>query len=684
MKYIFSFIVLTIGLNTIAQTALTPEKLWEFKRVSGGTVSSDGKFLLFTQTTYDIAENKGNSDIFVVQLETSKVVQLTNTPFSEVEPQWSASNKIWFLSAESGTMEVWKMNPDASGKEKMSNFGDIALEGFKIAPDESSIITLQSVKMKQTVNDVYSDLPKANVRIEDDLMYRHWDHWDDFNKLHLFLHKIEGNQISAKGKDLNANENFDAVMPPFGGMESVAYFPDSKAIVYAAKKMNGKEFAQSTNSSLYWTSLVSDYSEELTSPKEYKGYDTHPSFSINKDMAWLSMRRDGFESDKNDLIVRHYKTNSDINLTKDLAVSVTDYAWHPDGTRLYFLAATQGTIQVYEVYVLSRQIRQLTKGQHDYTSVAASGSYVFSARQSMIAPADLYAIQTHKVGKSKEMNSVIQLTNANKEIMDGLLKPTVKETWVETTDGKKMLSWMILPPNFDSTKTYPTLLYCQGGPQSPVSQFFSYRWNFMLMASQGYIVVAPNRRGLPGFGQEWNDAISKDWGGQAMRDYLSAIDAATKNSFVDKNRLGAIGASYGGYSVYYLAGIHEKRFKTFVSHCGLFNLESWYGTTEELFFANWDIGGPYWDAKNKELYEKNSPHKLVQNWDTPIMVIHGGMDFRVPESEGMQAFQAAQLKGLKSKYLYFPTEGHWVLKPQNGLVWHREFFKWLDEDLKTK
>jgi dipeptidyl aminopeptidase/acylaminoacyl peptidase len=274
------------------------------------------------------------------------------------------------------------------------------------------------------------------------------------------------------------------------------------------------------------------------------------------------------------------------------------------------------------------------------------------------------------------------ITHTNDEIYNSIALSKIEKRWVKTTDGKEMLTWVILPPNFDSTKTYPTLLYCQGGPQSAVSQFYSFRWNFQLMAANDYVIIAPNRRGLPSFGTEWNEAISKDWGGQAMKDYLAAFDEISKESYIDQNNAGAVGASYGGYSVYMLAGIHEKRFKSFVAHCGLFNLESWYGSTEELFFANFDIGGPYWENPAPKSYAKFSPHKYAQNWDTPIFVIHGGRDYRVPDTQGMEAFQVAQLKGLKSRFLYFPKEGHWVLQPQNGLVWHREYFKWLDETLK--
>ena len=671
------FIITTIN----GQSVLTPEKLWDLTRVSAPQISPNGDYMLYSQTNYDIAGNRGNTDLFIQTLNTREIRQITATPFSEYEAQWSSTNEIWYLSSESGNTEIWKTNPDGSSKSKISNFGKTEIEGFKIAPDQNSVIILRAVKIKNTVNEIYTDLPKANVRIEDDLMYRHWNQWDDYHKRHLFYYPIENGQISSEGKDLLLNEPFNAIIPPFGGMEQVCYANDSKSAVYTSKKMNGKEFALSTNSSLYQVNFENGKTTNLTS-KGYAGYDVHPSFSINKDLAWLSMARDGYESDKNDIIVHNYKMDTDINLTAALDLTVTDYSWHPDGTRIYFLAAKNGTVQLFELFVLTKKIRQITEGVHDYVSIAPSGNYVFAGRQSMLEPVDLYAVQIAKIGKSKITDNLIRLTDVNKEIMASLAKPSVQQKWMTTSDGKKMLTWMIYPPDFDSTKTYPTLLYCQGGPQSAVSQFFSYRWNFMLMASQGYIVVAPNRRGLPGFGAEWNEAISKDWGGQAMRDYLSAIDQASELPYVDRNKLGAIGASYGGYSVYYLAGIHEKRFKTFVSHCGLFNLESWYGTTEELFFANWDNCGPYWEDKNKEYYSKNSPHKFVQNWDTPMLVIHGGKDFRVPESEGMQAFQAAQLKGVKSKYLYFPEEGHWVQSPQNGLVWHREFFKWLAEDLK--
>ncbi len=674
MKILILLCLSLFSFLSFSQNVLTPELLWKLKRVSGGQLSPDGKLVLFEVRTYDVASNRGNSDLYIYDLKKNKVKQLTETPFSEMEAQWGKNNAIWFMSNEEDGLQVWRMTSDGEFKTRVSYFKNIELEGFKLAKDESAVITIEAVKTKTTLKDKYPDLPLAEARSEDDLMYRHWNHWTDENSRHLFYHKITGGKIDSEGKDVLAGEVFDGILPPFGGSESFTFSGDGKSIVYTSKKLVGKKFAQSTNTQLYQYRIDQGKTKTLT--ENYKGYDMSPQYDADgKFMAWLSMARDGVESDKNDIIVRHMDSGKDINLTKGMDLSVNDFAWHPSGKFIYFIAAVKGTKQIFELNLGSGKERQLTSGNYDYVSLSIADDFIVAGRQSMTSPTELYLIST-------KTEKVKQLTTFNDEVMESLQLPTVEERWVETSDGKKMLVWMILPPDFDATKKYPTLLYCQGGPQSPVSQFFSYRWNFALMASQGYIVVAPNRRGLPGFGYEWNEAISKDWGGQAIKDYLSAIDNAANEPYVDESKLGAVGASYGGYSVYFLAGVHQNRFKTFISHCGLFNLESWYGTTEELFFANHDIGGPYWLEKNKELYEKNSPHKYVKNWNTPILVIHGGMDFRVPESEGMQAFQAAQLMGLRSKYLLFPKEGHWVQSPQNGLLWHREFFEWLDHDLK--
>lgn len=661
-------------LNSFSQTTLTPELLWKLKRLSGGKVSPDGKKVLFEVRDFNMAANTGNTDLFVYDLATSKYSQVTETKFSEMEATWGKNNMIWFLSTEKDGVQLWRMSQDGKDKKQMSPVGLPEIEGFRLSPDEKKIVFISATPVKETLKQKYPDLPMANARLEDDLMYRHWNQWADENKRHLFLHDISNDQVVMTSADMLEREAFDGILPPFGGSDQLVFSLDSKRIIYSCKKKTGKEFALSTNSELYEYHIDTKQTKTLT--EGFAGYDANARYSNSgKMLAWTSMARNGFEADKNDIILRNTATGKDKNITAKTDITVEEFCFSADEKLIYFLAPMKGTKQLFSIDLATETVKQLTFGQFDLLSLDLTPTEIIACRQSMTEPTDLYAVSIKKL-------QMRRLTEVNKEILKNITMPKVEERWVETTDGKKMLVWMVLPPNFDATKKYPTLLYCQGGPQSMVSQFFSYRWNLALMASEGYVVVAPNRRGLPGFGQQWNDQISKDWGGQSIRDYLSAIDYAAKEPYVDASRLGAVGASYGGYSVYFLAGNHQKRFKTFIAHCGLFNLESWYGTTEELFFANWDNQGPYWLPENKEYYAKNSPHNYVQSWDTPILVIHGGMDFRVPESEGMQAFQAAQLKGLRSKYLLFPKEGHWITSPQNGMLWHREFFEWLDHDLK--
>lgn len=676
IKFIFSVLLLNLLVTSIgfSQATLTPELLWKLKRLSGGKVSPDGKKILFEIREFDVEANKGNTDLFVFDMASNTYQQITHTATSEMEATWGKGNMIWFLQAANDGIHLFNMNADGTSIAQVTPAGLPEIEGFKLSPDETRVVFIAAIKVKETLREKYPDLPMANARLEDDLMYRHWNQWADENKRHLFLHEIKNNKVERNSMDLLQGEPFDGILPPFGGSDQLVFSLDSKRIIYSCKKKIGKEFALSTNSDLYEFTIENKSTVCLTS--NYKGYDANARFSPSgKLFAWTSMAHDGFESDKNDLILRDLLTGKDVNITEKADLTVEEFMFSADEKVIYFLAPMKGTKQLFSIDLKTEVVKQLTFGQFDLVSLDLAPMSIIVGRQSMIEPTDLFSVSLKKL----EMK---RLTAVNKSILDNIQLPKVEEKWVETTDGQKMLVWMVLPPNFDATKKYPALLYCQGGPQSMVSQFFSYRWNLALMASQGYVVVAPNRRGLPGFGQKWNDAISKDWGGQSIQDYLSAIDYAAKEPYVDATRLGAVGASYGGYSVYYLAGKHEGRFKTFVSHCGLFNLESWYGTTEELFFANWDNKGPYWLNENKEYYLKNSPHNFVQNWDTPILVIHGGMDFRVPEGEGMQAFQAAQLKGLRSKYLLFPKEGHWITTPQNGILWFREFFEWLETDLK--
>lgn len=676
IKFIFTVLLLNLLVTNVgfSQSTLTPELLWKLKRLNGGKVSPDGKKILFELREFDVAANKGNTDLFVFDIASNTYQQITQTATSEMEATWGKGNKIWFLQAANDGIHLFNMNADGSSIAQATPTGLPEIEGFKLSPDETKIVFISAIKVKETLREKHPDLPMANARLEDDLMYRHWNQWADENKRHLFLHELKNNKVERNSIDLLQGEPFDGILPPFGGSDQLVFSLDSKRIIYSCKKKIGKEFALSTNSDLYEYTIENKSTVCLTS--NYKGYDANARFSPSgKLLAWSSMAHDGFESDKNDIILRDLLTGKDVNITEKADLTVEEFMFSADEKVIYFLSPMKGTKQLFSIELKTKMVKQLTFGQFDLVSLDLAPMAIIVGRQSMIEPTDLYSVSLKKF----EMK---RLTAVNKSILDNIQLPKVEEKWVETSDGQKMLVWMVLPPNFDATKKYPALLYCQGGPQSMVSQFFSYRWNLALMASQGYVVVAPNRRGLPGFGQKWNDAISKDWGGQSIQDYLSAIDYAAKEPYVDATRLGAVGASYGGYSVYYLAGKHEGRFKTFVSHCGLFNLESWYGTTEELFFANWDNRGPYWLNENKEYYLKNSPHNFVQNWDTPILVIHGGMDFRVPEGEGMQAFQAAQLKGLRSKYLLFPKEGHWITTPQNGILWFREFFEWLETDLK--
>ncbi len=654
---------------------MTPETLWRLQRVGSPVVSPDNKTLLFGVTSHQIEKNGGTTTLYTLPVsggEPKKIDGYTGSAYNAV---WLPDGKkIAFVNAMSGSPQVYEANLDGTNLTQVT-FHDGGINGFRYSQDGNTLVFICDVKVDKTIHEQYPDLDKANAFVFDDLMYRHWNRWHDHTYSHVFHTTRKADGTFGPATDIMKDEPFDAPLNPFGGIEQVAVNADGSQIIYTSKKLKGKEYAQSTNSELYHYHVSTGQTINLTATG-YNGYDVAPAFSpTGTHLAWLSMARDGFESDKNDIIVRNLATGNDLNLTADMDITVSTFVWSDDGTSIFFESPIMATQQLFRVDVKTKKIEQLTEGIHNYTSVDDAGKFLIGNRNDMIVPSEIYRVEL-KTGKQEK------LTSFNDAVMAGLEKPTVEKRMIKTTDGKDMLTWVILPPNFDKTRKYPTLLYCQGGPQSAVSQFFSYRWNFHLMAAHDYVIVAPNRRGLPGFGQAWNDAISKDWGGQAIQDYLSAIDAVKSEPWADETNLGAIGASYGGYSVYYLAGVHEKRFSCFISHCGLFNLESWYGSTEELFFANWDIGGPYWGSNPPKSYKAHSPHLLADKWDTPILVIHGEKDYRVPVTQGMEAFQVAQLKGIPSKFLYFPNEGHWVLGPQNGLVWHREFFSWLDTWLK--
>lgn len=623
-----------MGIAVSAQEILSPELLWKLGRVTALGISVDGKSMVYKVAVPSMEENKSNSKFFTVPLEGGAAVEVKDT-----------KNLV---------------------------------RDRNISPDGKWILSSQEVKLRKVLGkDIYPELEKSTAQVYDALDYRHWDTWNDGSFNHVFYSPVTDEKLAT---DIMTDEPYDSPLKPHGGEEDYIWTPDSKAIVYVCKKKFGTAYAISTNTDLYRYNLETKTTENLTA--ENPGYDTNPAYSPTGVLAWLQMKRDGYEADKNDIIVMvtpSYK----LNLTASWDGSVDSFQWSPDGKKIYFTAAIDGTKQLFEVNYpgltkIAVRVTQVTTGDFDVADIIGfSGDMVYVTRTDMNHAAEIYGYHLKK-------KTWMQLTHVNDQAYAQLNLPKYERRYVTTTDGKKMLVWVILPPNFDASKKYPALLYCQGGPQSPLTQSYSFRWNFSLMASQGYVIVAPNRRGMHGHGVAWNEQISKDWGGQVMQDYLAAIDDVAKESYVDKNRLGAVGASYGGYSVFYLAGIHNKRFKTFIAHCGVFNLESMYGTTEEVFFNNWDHGGAYWEKNNaaaQKTYTEFNPINLVNNWDTPIMIIHGGKDYRVPMGQGQEAFQAAQLKGIKSRFLYFPDENHWVLKPQNGLTWQREFYKWLKETL---
>jgi len=654
---------------------MTPEALWSFGRVSGVNVSPDKTHILFGTSFYDVKGNSGNRDLFVMPLKGGEAQNITNTPGSEFNARWRPDGKkIGYLSAQSGSTQLWEMNPDGSDKTQISSV-EGGINGFEYAPNQKKILYIKAVKLDKSVQDIHPDLPKAKARIETDLMYRHWDQWHDYKYSHIFIADYAQQGLS-NAKDIMKGEKYNAPMEPFGGMEQINWSPDSKMIAYTSKKLTGKAYSVSTNSEIYLYDLESGKTKNLTKTN-HAGYDKAPVFSPNgKMLAWESMRRNGYESDKNRIFVYNFETDKETNFSTDFDQNAHGLTWTEDSKELYFTSDYHATFQIYKLNTENGKISQITEGRHNYRSVSPAGKILIGSKQSMSAPTEIYNIDP---SSGKET----QLSYINKNLMDQLKFGNVEKRWIKTTDNKEMLTWVIYPPNFDKGKKYPTLLYCQGGPQSSVSQFFSYRWNFQMMAAKGYIVVAPNRRGLPSFGMDWLEQISGDYAGQNIKDYLSAIDAIKKEPFVDHKNLGAVGASYGGYSVYYLAGNHDGRFDAFISHDGMFNLESFYLQTEEMWFPNWDLGGPYWKEENQDAYEE-SPHRYVDQWDTPIMVVHGQKDYRISYTQGMSAFNAAQLRDIPSKFLFFPNENHWVLQPQNGILWQREFFKWLDKWLKEK
>ncbi len=658
----------------LTSDVMTPEVLWSFGRVGDIQLSPDKSTVLFGTSYFSIEQNKGNRDLYSINLKTDKMQRLTETSFGEYDAQWRPDGKkIGFLSSESGSMQLWEMNPDGSDKRQISKI-DGGITGFKYSPDQTKILFTKEVKVDKNVHDKYPDLDKTTGRVLTDLMYRHWDTWVDTYS-HVFVADYNGQGIS-NAVDIMAGEPYESPMKPFGGMEQINWTPDSKMIAYTCRKLTGLKYSESTNSDIYIYSVKDKQTANLT--KGMMGYDTNPVFSPDGNlMAWESMEHDGYESDKNRLFVMDMVTAEKTDYSVDFDQNTHGLTWSDDGKYIFFTSEWHGSIEIYRLNLEKSKIEEITKGVHNYGTIIPDGKNLIATRTSMSMPAEIYSVSI-KTGKA------VPVSHVNKGLLDKLTMGKVEARWVTTTDNKKMLTWVIYPPHFDPNKKYPALLYCQGGPQSMVSQFWSYRWNFQMMAANGYIIVAPNRRGLPGFGTKWNEQISGDYGGQNMKDYFSAIDSLKKEPFIDENRLGAVGASYGGFSIYWLAGHHEGRFKAFIAHDGIFNLEQQYVETDELWFANWDLGGPFWEKNNKIAQRSyaNSPHKFVDKWDAPIMVIHSAKDYRILDSQGFAAFDAAITKGVPAKMLWFPDENHWILHPQNGILWQREFFNWLNNWLK--
>ncbi len=664
---------------TVHDGRLTPEVLWAMGRIGSSAVSPDGKRIAYTVSYYSVKEDKSHTVIYVMNADGTDNRQLTNSAASEVEPAWiKGGGKIAFLTSAGGSRQLWEMNPDGTGRRQLSHFdGDI--EGFKFSPDESKVLFISQVKYGTRTSDLYPDLDKATGKVIDDLMYKHWDEWVE-TVPHTFYAAFDGETVGV-ATDILAGEPYEAPMKPFGGSEQLAWSNDSKQIAYTCRKKTGLAYSVSTDSDIYLYDTESKTTRNLCkedSSDQNLGYDINPRFSPDgNSIAWQSMERDGYESDRNRLCVMSLKDGKKTYVTESFQSGVDDFCWGPDSKTLYFVGVWHGTSMIHSTN-LKGEVKQLTDGIYDYASVSMLGNkQLLTKRHSMSEADELFTL-------SLKDNAVKRITSENDHIFSQLKRGKVEPRWTKTVDGKDLLSWVIYPSDFDPSKKYPTLLFCEGGPQSPVSQFWSYRWNFQIMAANDYIIIAPNRRGLPGFGMEWLEEISTNYGGHCMDDYLSAIDDIANEPYVDKDRLGCVGASFGGYSVYWLAGHHNKRFKAFIAHDGFFNMEQQYLETEELWFTNWDLGGPYWEKNNPAVQRSyaNSPHLFVDKWDTPILCIHGEKDFRILGSQGMAAFNAAKLRGIPAELLIYPDENHWVLHPQNGVLWQRTFFRWLDRWLK--
>ncbi len=690
--------------NNLPTDRLTPELLWSMGRIGSTVLSPDKTNILYTVTTYNISENRGYSAIYILNSETKETKKLTvNTSKSESDANFIENGrKIVFLCADdNGTSQLWMMNTDGSNRKCISS-EKTDVNGYLFSPDENNVVLIHDVPTETSIIKNYDDLPKATGMVINELMYKHWDRYVR-SVPHPFIANFDGSQIT-NARDILDGQPYESPMCPFGGIEEFAWSPDSKSLAYVMRKKTGRDYAISTDSDIFLYNLETGKTKNLCKPENYKapvvnatsslkhqiqynenedynlGYDDKPKFSPNgKYIAWTSMKHDGYESDRTRLCVFEFSTGSKTYVTETFDSGVNDFVWDDNSKELYFSGVWHGKTNLYKTN-LKGEVSKITDEVCDYTLVDVDSrqNKLLTKKQSMSMADDIFFVDIKK-------GTSYQLTNINESIYNKLTFGEVKERWVKTVDGKQELCWVIYPPHFDKNKKYPTLLFCEGGPQSPVSQFWSYRWNFQIMAANGYIIIAPNRRGLPGFGYEWLTQISGDYTGLCMKDYLSAIDDICKEPYVDKDRLGCVGASFGGYSVYWLAGNHDKRFKCFIAHDGIFNTQQQYLETEEMWFPNWDMGSAPWVKPGGEMQKvySESPHMFVDKWDTPILCIHGQKDFRIEYTQAESAFNAARLRGIPAQLLLFPDENHWVLKPQNAILWQRTFFRWLDKWLKN-
>lgn len=662
-----------------AEGKFTAEVMWKMSRIGAQTLSPDASKLLYAVTQYNLTENRGISLLWLKDMATGEERCLTDYTSTNHSAQWLDNQRIAFLSNRSGSTQVWTMDIDSGKVEQATDF-EKDVEGFGIVADKAFYV--QRVKVAPLKgSDKYADMDKSKVRVYDDLMVRHWDYWDDGSYLHIFAADFRDGKI-AEGKDIIGEESaWDAPLAPYFDCGEIRLSPDGQLLAYTCKPLKGTEYALSTDSDIFLYDFATGTSRNLTkevatAEEPFVGYDKYPVFSPDgTKIAWRSQRRPGNEADQQRLWVYDLQSNTASYITREHDICATEVVW--DGNEaMYFVVPWRGTHQIAHID-LQGNLKHITAGDHDINTFTMAEGRIVANMNTISKAVELYDVDL-------ETGELAQLTDVNREIYDNIRFGEVQKRWIKTTDGKEMLTWVILPPDFDPAKKYPTLLYCQGGPQSTVSQFWSYRWNFQLMATQGYVIVAPNRRGCPSFGQEWTDQISGDYSGQNIQDYLAAIDQVSEEPWVDNDRRACVGASYGGYSTYYLAGVHQKRFKAFIAHCGIFNFESMYGHTEELFFVTNDYGGAYWDKDNATAQRSyaNSPHKLVANWDSPILIITGEKDYRIPYSQSLEAFTAARVQGIEARLVSFENEAHQVFQPQNSVVWNREFFGWLDKHVK--